>query len=36
MDEVVGILIALAGLFVGLGVIGWCYGDFRRPTNTQK
>ena len=31
MEEVRGILIALAALLVGLGILGWAYGDFRRP-----
>lgn len=30
MKEVVGILIAVSALVLGLLVIGWCYGDFRR------
>ena len=30
MQEVVGILVAVAALVVGLLVISWCYGDFRR------
>ncbi len=30
MAEVRSILIALAALIVGLLVIGWAYGDFRR------
>ena len=32
MQEVFGILMALAALIAGLLVIGWAYGDFRpRP-----
>lgn len=31
MQEVVGILIALAALFIGLAILGWAYGDFNRP-----
>lgn len=29
MQEVVGILVAVAALVLGLLVIGWCYGDSR-------
>ena len=35
MQEVFGILMALAALIAGLLVIGWAYGDFRpRPEQT--
>ncbi len=30
MDEVLSILLALAALIVGLLILGWAYGDFRR------
>ena len=40
MEEVVGILIAVAALIGGLLLLGWCYGDFVRPrqssSGTQK
>ncbi len=29
MQEVFSILVAFAGLVIGLLVIGWAYGDFR-------
>ena len=31
MDELIGIIVALAALVLGLLGIGWAYGDFRRP-----
>jgi hypothetical protein len=31
MDEVRSIIIALGVLIGGLLVLGWAYGDFRRP-----
>ena len=30
MVEVIGILLALGALLLGLLMIGWAYGDFRR------
>ena len=30
MDEVLSILIALTAMIVGLLILGWAYGDFRR------
>jgi len=40
MDEVLGILIALAALIVGILVIGWAAGDFQRhsgrPTHEAR
>lgn len=30
MDEVFGILIALTAMIVGLLILGWAFGDFRR------
>lgn len=30
MQEVVGILVAVTALVLGMLVIGWAYGDFRR------
>jgi hypothetical protein len=32
MGEVFSILVALVALIVGLLVLGWAFGDFRRPT----
>ena len=34
MDELVGILIALVVTLVGLWIIGWAYGDFRKDSGT--
>ena len=32
MDEMAGLLIAVAAMFIGLLVIGWAYGEFeKRP-----
>ena len=36
MDEMAGILIALAGLFAGLLVLAWACGDFSQPKATSK
>ena len=37
MDEVLGIVIATGAMFVGLWVIGWAYGDFRKgPAQPPK
>lgn len=36
MAEVVGIGVATAALIVGLLVIGWAYGDFRKPHATAQ
>jgi hypothetical protein len=33
MTEVIGILIALAALLMGLWLIGWAYGDYRRDSS---
>ena len=30
MHEVAGILVVVVALFVGLWVLGWAYGDFRK------
>ncbi len=30
MAEVFAILVALTAMFVGLWVLGWAYGDFRK------
>lgn len=30
-DEVVGILMAFGALIIGLWILGWAFGDFRRP-----
>lgn len=30
MGEVLGILTVVVVMFVGLWVLGWCYGDFQR------
>ena len=30
MDEMAGILIAVAAMSIGLLVIGWAYGEFER------
>lgn len=35
MDELVGILIALAATLLGLWGIGWAYGDFRKGSPTR-
>lgn len=34
MDEMAGILMAVAAMFAGLLVIGWAYGEFERPKPT--
>lgn len=34
-QEIIGILIALAAMFVGLWVIGWAYGDFRKDQSEK-
>jgi hypothetical protein len=31
MDEVLAILIACGALVAGIWVMGWAYGDFRKP-----
>lgn len=30
MGEVLGIVIVTVVLFLGLALLGWCYGDFRK------
>ncbi len=30
MDEVLSILLALTAMIVGLLILGWAYGDFKR------
>lgn len=34
MGEVISILIVVVAMFVGLWVLGWCYGDFQKPQKT--
>jgi|GEM_PF-1537993 len=36
MDEVAGILIAVAALILGLLALGWAYGDFSQPKPAPK
>ena len=31
MDEVMAILIAVGAMVAGIWLIGWGYGDFRKP-----
>jgi len=31
MDEVLAILIAVGAMVAGIWLIGWAYGDFRKP-----
>ena len=31
MAEVVAIVIVTIVMFIGLWILGWCYGDFRKP-----
>jgi len=30
MGEVISIVIVTVALFLGLALLGWCYGDFRK------
>lgn len=30
-EEILGILLALTAMFLGLALLGWTYGDFRKP-----
>ena len=30
MGEVLGILVVTTAMFVGLWILGWCYGDFEQ------
>ncbi len=34
MDEVANIVMMVVALLLGLALIGWCYGDFQRPTGS--
>lgn len=34
MGEVISICIVVVVMFVGLWLLGWCYGDFRKPQGT--
>ena len=36
MDEVFSIIVVVIVLFVGLAVLGWAYGDFRKPPTTPS
>ena len=36
MNEVTAICIAVGVLFAGLLLLGWAYGDFRRPPQAPK
>ena len=36
MDEVTGIVIAVGAMFAGLWVLGWAFGDFRKPKDSAK
>ena len=35
MDELSGILIAVGGMFGGLLLLGWAFGDFRKAPAEQ-
>ena len=32
MTEVLRILIVVIAMFVGLWILGWCYGDFQKKS----
>ena len=32
MKEVLSILVVVFAMFVGLWFLGWCYGDFEKPS----
>ena len=36
MDEMAGILIAVAAMIVGLLIIGWAYGEFERREQSSN
>ena len=36
MGEVLSILIVTAAMFVGLWILGWCYGDFEKPRTPKS
>lgn len=33
MTEVISICIVVVAMFVGLAILGWCYGDFERRSS---
>lgn len=36
MTEVLSILTVTIAMFAGLWILGWCYGDFQKPSQGPK
>lgn len=36
MTEVLSILTVTVALFAGLWFLGWCYGDFEKPSQGKR
>ncbi len=36
MVEVLSILTVVVAMFIGLWILGWCYGDFEKPQQETR